>query len=215
MNPIHVEVGDFSLERSLTANSQRTTLWNSSRSESAGSDRPTNQRLGYFCSLNAVIKMVVLLGALLFGHLATATEWDELSAGQQRVLGRFQDQWAEFEPGRRTQLAQGADNWLAMDADQRRQVGKRFQRWQQLTPDQRQTLTTRFQEFKQLSPDQQRRLRERMQRFKQLPPARQRELRTRFRDLSPQDRARALDRMKRATPRDGTRGVPKSPPTRR
>jgi hypothetical protein len=54
----------------------------------------------------------------------------------------------------------------------------------------------RLGDFRKLTPAQQRRMRERWREFNTLTPAQKQRLRERFRKMSPQDRARALERMK-------------------
>ncbi len=82
---------------------------------------------------------LLLLPCLLSGRMAfAATEWDSLSADQQRLLGQFESRWEQIPEERRQRLARGAERWLAMTPEQRQKSRQRLRRWQQLSPEQRQ-----------------------------------------------------------------------------
>jgi len=141
---------------------------------------------------------------------AWAVEWDSLSDAQRQVLQNYRGQWAQLSPEQQQRLALGAERWSSMAPDERRTMQQRFSTWQRLPPPRRAELLSRFEQFRKLSPEQQHELRARLQRFKSLPPERQRLLRERFRNLSPEQRRRALEQMQAPRPADGAK---ESPPT--
>ena len=144
-------------------------------------------------------RFCLLCAAVLFTFLpnfATATEWDALSEAQQRVLQRHQEGWSALPEQQQQSLALGAERWLSMNPEQRQRFRQRYQRWQTLSPDQQDNLKKRLNQFRSLPPEQQRAIRERMRRFNALPPERKKALRQRFQQLSPEERARALQRMR-------------------
>jgi hypothetical protein len=92
-----------------------------------------------------------------------------------------------------------------MDQGQKRATLGRYQRWQNLNPSQQQQLRRRFNEFQTLSPDQQRRVRQRFSQFQNMTPENKERLRQRFRSLTPEQRTRALEQMKRRAREQGGR----------
>ncbi|MEP7159312.1 MAG: DUF3106 domain-containing protein, partial [Chloroflexota bacterium] len=92
----------------------------------------------------------VLSFALLTGAPCALAEdagvaWDQLSANQQQLLGRFQSRWMDLPAEQRARLAAGASRWDCLAPEARAQARERFRRWRQLTPEQRQRLIERRQ----------------------------------------------------------------------
>ena len=101
-----------------------------------------------------------------------AVAWDQLSAEQQQVLGRFREEWNALPPGRQQALSRGAERWQKMSPEQREMARQRFDRWQSLPTEDRQRIRERYERFRQLPPEQQQRLRENFRRFHEMPPER-------------------------------------------
>ena len=142
------------------------------------------------------MKTLTLVLILLFAPPALAIEWQALSEGQQGVLREYQDGWHEMPPAERQQLASGAERWLTLSRDERAQIRQRYDRWQAMPPAQRQRLLQRWEAFRGLTVQQRRTLRQTMKRIRALPPARRERLRQRFIKMTPEERGRALDRMR-------------------
>jgi len=76
-------------------------------------------------------------------------------------------------------------------------VQRRFQQWRALPPEQRARLSDQMHRFRQLPPSQQDQLRATLQRYNQLSPEQQRRLRMQFKNMSAEQRRRALRRSMR------------------
>jgi Protein of unknown function (DUF3106) len=63
-----------------------------------------------------------------------------------------------------------------------------------MPPEQRQLLRQRWQQFKAMPPEQQQHVRESFSRFKQMPPERRMELRRQWREMTPEQRRRGVQR---------------------
>jgi len=62
----------------------------------------------------------------------------------------------------------------------------------EMTPEQRERFKERRKRFESLSPKEKRRVKEARKRFKQLPPEERQKLRTKWRNLSPEERDKAI-----------------------
>ncbi len=148
--------------------------------------------------------VATVLSVMLASH-AAATDWRSLPSEQRKALANYESAWSGLSAEQQQRLALGSERWLKLDDEQRTAMVGRFQRWQKLTPERRELLMRRLEDFRQLSPQQQRRVRSRLQRFNKLSPRQRQDLRKRFQQLPPEQRARALERMKqRARQRGAT-----------
>ncbi len=95
----------------------------------------------------------------------------------------------------------GSDPLVPVAAAQNEEVGQIIigltdAELQKLEPDQRRLLMNRLNEFRSLSQEQQNQVRDWLNRFNNLTPEQREGLRRRFQSLPPEQRARALERMK-------------------
>ena len=64
-----------------------------------------------------------------------------------------------------------------------------------MTPEQRKKFRQRLKKFRNLPPEKRRKLRKYRNWFQQLPPKRKRELRKRWKNMTPEERRRRLDKL--------------------
>ena len=147
--------------------------------------------------MNKLISSLFLLVSLYSFQSGVCAEWASLDSETQKVLRQFENEWDRFGEARQARLVLGAQRWIGMDKEQRDEVSKRYQRWQQLSSAKRKELSQRYGEFGKLSVEERRLLREQMQTFKHLPKVQQDKLRDKFRRMTREDKARALERLKR------------------
>jgi len=147
--------------------------------------------------MNKMVFSLVFLVFLFSFQSAAGSEWTSLDSETQAVMQSFENDWNSYSEARQARLLLGAQRWIAMDEKRRSDASERYQRWQALSPAKRDELSKRFGEFGELSPEQRQLLRERMKTFKNLPRAQQDKLRDRFRRMSPENKTKALKRLKR------------------
>ncbi|TQV86276.1 DUF3106 domain-containing protein [Exilibacterium tricleocarpae] len=124
-------------------------------------------------------------------------EWQQLNRAEQRVLQHHAADWDSLPNQKRHKLHRSAQRWLAMSPEQKRNARQRFKRWLALPVDQRRHIRQRYQQFKQLQPDEQQRLRDIYAQFKDLPAAQRQSLRERWRQLTPEQRRKIKQRVRR------------------
>ncbi len=122
--------------------------------------------------------------------------WNNLSADQQKLLGKFSGNWSTLPPERQQALARGSERWLSMTPEQRGKAQDRFQRWHSLPPERRQMLRDRWERFQSLPPNEQAAVRQNFRRFQNLPPERRQFLRERWRNASPAERQQMIQRAR-------------------
>jgi hypothetical protein len=130
--------------------------------------------------------------------------WDSLSESQQTVLSEFREDWDKLPPKRRERLSRGAEHRLAMSDDERKDAKARFSDWGQLSSERRDLIRERYDIYSSLSPDEQKRIRENFHRFNRMNHDRRQKMRDRYRNMTPEQRKRARERM-RDRPRPKTR----------
>ena len=81
-----------------------------------------------------------------------------------------------------------------------RQEGAKSRR-KEMSPEQRQRLKERREHFDSLAPEERQRLKETRKRFQQLPPEERQRLRQKWRNLSPEERDKAMQRKRRKSHR--------------
>jgi flagellar motility protein MotE (MotC chaperone) len=144
--------------------------------------------------------LVILSTGLVFA--AEAIDWNALSPEQQEVLKPLRGKWGELSPERQASVQRGAERWSKLTPDERAQMQKRFERWQGLPETERQRIRERYEQFRTLTPDQQERLRRRHEWFTRKTQTEQQELRQRYQDMSPEERRRALDEVRKQRQRE-------------
>ena len=122
--------------------------------------------------------------------------WDSLSSGQQRLLGRFEQNWAQIPAGRQQALARGSERYLAMTPDEQERARGRFKRWQDLPDTTKARVRDRWQQFQSLSPAERDAVRRGFQQFRALPVEKRRELMERWRDASQAERRQMLENLR-------------------
>jgi hypothetical protein len=127
-----------------------------------------------------------------FGANAQGVAWEELSLAQRDLLADQEAGWADLAPERQQRIAVGARRYIEMNRRERSAAEDRFMRWQQLSDRQRSEIRDRYASFRQLTPAQRDRLRRAYQNFNRLSPDQRNRLRQQFRDLSLDQRQRAL-----------------------
>ncbi len=70
-------------------------------------------------------------------------------------------------------------------------------RRKEMSPEQRKQLKARRKRFESLPPEEKQRLKDARQKFKQLPPEERKRLKQKWRDLSPQERDRAINKKRK------------------
>jgi len=82
--------------------------------------------------MNSRLASILWLILALAPLPATALDWEELSAEEQRVLAPLKQDWADLPPERQERLRRGAHRWKEMTPEERARVRERFRRWQAL-----------------------------------------------------------------------------------
>ena len=147
--------------------------------------------------MNKLISSLLLLVSLCSFQSGVCAQWASLDSEIQKVLRQFENEWDRYGEARQARLLLGAQRWTGMDKEQRDEVSSRYQKWQQLSSAKREELSQRYSEFGKLSVEERRLLREQMQTFRRLPKVQQDKLRDKFRRMTREDKARALERLKR------------------
>ncbi len=122
---------------------------------------------------------------------------------------------AKKEPGRRADpedpagalppegegiMAEGAARWQSMSDTERAAARARFNTWRQLPPEEREWLRERWKRFRELTPGQQEAVREAYRALLELPPERREALSERWREMSAEERRRAIQRRQGTKP---------------
>jgi hypothetical protein len=136
---------------------------------------------------------------------AAPMAWSSMSPQQQQLLHNYQGTWESLPPERQQALANGSQRWLSMSPEQRSSAQQRFTQWRAMPPEQRQVLRQRWQQYKSMPPEQQQRVRESFNRFRQMPPERRQELRRQWRQMTPEQRHRGIQRPPPLPSRRGPR----------
>ena len=134
---------------------------------------------------------------------AGAVAWDTLDAPVQELLAGQAEGWATLPPERQYALADGAQRWLALDGIGRAQANERWQTWRSLTPRQRERVHKAWARFRELTPEQQQAVRTAFMRFKELPQEERDWLTERWRQMTPDEQVRAVQRRQAPGPQPG------------
>ena len=102
--------------------------------------------------------------------------------------------WNELSPDQRRDLAHLAQRWDQLPASRRVAILERWQRWRALPPAQRETLRRGERNFRSMSPEMREQMRRSLAAVGRLPPEQQRRLRQLWRELTPEQRRRWLER---------------------
>jgi hypothetical protein len=131
------------------------------------------------------------------GAAPTPTEWNSLSAEEQKILGpKYGGKWDGLAPEQQQRLLRGTRRWMSMSPEQRDRAKVRFERWQQLTPEQKDLARQRWHRYRELTPEQQERVRQGYRNFKKLSPEQRKRLRERWQNATPEERQRWLERRR-------------------
>ena len=138
--------------------------------------------------------------ATAVGTPAAPLAWKDLDPGQQQLLQSYSKDWDSLPVARQRALARGARRWQSMDPASRAAARERFQTWQSLPEERRELIRQRWERFQQLDPESKALVRQKFQAYMRLPPERRRQLRERWLSMTPEERARMLERMKERHP---------------
>jgi hypothetical protein len=136
--------------------------------------------------------VIGLLVCASFGARAQGVAWDELSRDQRELLADQEAGWTDLDPERQQRIALGARRYIEMNRRERVAAEDRFALWRGLTDRQRSTIRERYSDFRELNTVQREQLRRTYQNFNRLTPDQRNRLRQQFRDLSLDQRQRAL-----------------------
>ena len=87
-----------------------------------------------------------------------------------------------------------------MSPEQRERARTRYNRWQELSPEQRELARERWHRFRELPPEQQQRVRDGYRNYKKLTPEQRQHLRERWKNATPEERQRWLERRRARRP---------------
>lgn len=141
---------------------------------------------------------------------AQALAWDSLDGPSQALLLREKERWSGLEPERQRMLAAGAGSYVATSDTQRAAAHARFTTWRELPARERKRQQEGWSEFRRLAPAQQEALRDAYRQFLELPSERREASGSRWQDMSPEERRRAIHR--RQGPKPGTLDKRPCPP---
>ena len=132
---------------------------------------------------------------------AFAVAWDDLTDAQRQVLSSYHSQWSGLSSEQQQRLASGAQRWSTMDPqDRARRCRSGSRAGSRCRPSGAPNCRSVSSSSRACRRSSSRNCGCVCRTFVKLPPEQQRHLRERFRAMSPQQRAQALDRMKARGP---------------
>ncbi len=128
-------------------------------------------------------------------------QWSDLSADQQKLLERFEEDWSTLPPaGDRRHSRAAVSAGCPCLRKSVRTPSRDLQRWRDLPATDRQQLRDRWNKFQSLPPEERESVRDNFRKFKNMSPERRQRLHDRWEKASPDERQRVA-RSSTRTPR--------------
>lgn len=147
---------------------------------------------------NCLLALLLSGTCLLAGPPVSAETpaWDELSPDQQEALEKFSHKWDGWPDGKRERLLNIVSRWCEMTPEEQEATRKRIEEWRKMKKERREKIREKAERFNQLPPEEQERIRKQYREFRDMNPERREELRRRWEEMSPDERAAALEKFR-------------------